>query len=61
MSLGKTWFTPKDAASMFGIDEKLILEWVEEGLVRCERVADEVAQVNLDDLKLEVEAFLEKN
>lgn len=60
MSLGKTWFTPKEVASMFGIDEKLILEWVEEGLVRCERLDDEVAQVNLDDLKLEVEAFLKK-
>ncbi|OEU61622.1 MAG: MerR family transcriptional regulator [Desulfuromonadales bacterium C00003094] len=61
MSLGKTWFTPKDAASMFGIEESLVLEWVEEGLVRCERLDGEVAQVNLDDLKLEVEAFLKNN
>ncbi len=45
---------------MFGIDEKLILEWVEEGLVRFEQLDGEVAQVNLDDLKLEVEAFLKK-
>lgn len=45
---------------MFGIDENLILEWVEEGLVRCERLEKEVVQVNLDDLKLEVEAFLKK-
>ncbi|MCD4689557.1 MAG: MerR family transcriptional regulator [Desulfuromonadaceae bacterium] len=61
MSLGKTWFTPKAAASMFGIDEKLILGWVEEGLVRCERLDGEVVQVNLDDLKLEVESFLKKS
>lgn len=61
MSLGKTWFTPKEAASMFGIDEKLILEWVEEGLVRCERLDGEVVQVNLDDLKLEVETFLKSS
>ncbi len=61
MSLGKTWFTPKEAAAMFGIDRKLILEWVEEGLVRCERLDGEVVQINLDDLKLEVEALLKRS
>ena len=61
MSLGKTWFTPEEAASMFGIDRKLILEWVEEGLVRCERQDGAVSQVNIDDLKLEVEAYLQKS
>jgi predicted site-specific integrase-resolvase len=57
MSLGKTWFAPEDASSMFGIGNALLLEWVKEGLVRCERENDKVVRVNIDDVKLQVEAL----
>jgi predicted site-specific integrase-resolvase len=57
MSLGKTWFAPEDAASMFGIGKALILEWVGEGLVRCEREGGKILQVNIDDVRLQVEAL----
>ena len=33
MSLVKTWFTPEDAAGMFGISKALLLTWAEEGLL----------------------------
>ncbi len=42
---------------MFGIGKALILEWVREGLVRCEREGGKVVQVNIDDVRLQVEAF----
>ncbi|MEZ4484989.1 MAG: MerR family transcriptional regulator [Syntrophotaleaceae bacterium] len=61
MSLGKTWFTPEEAAAMFGVERALVLKWVEEGLVRCERQDGMVTQVNIDDLRLEVEAFLKQS
>ncbi len=60
MTLGKAWFTPQQAASMFGIEVSLILKWVEEGLVRSERADDKVTHINIDDLKLEVEAYVKK-
>ncbi|PLX77913.1 MAG: MerR family transcriptional regulator [Desulfuromonas sp.] len=58
MALIKTWYEPKVAADKFGVPEATILEWVEEGLVRCEREGDQVARVNADDIKLEVESFV---
>jgi hypothetical protein len=32
-----------------------VLEWVEEGLVRCEREGETVVRVNIDDVRLQVE------
>lgn len=57
MSLVKTWYRPEAAADKFGIRKSLILEWVEDGLVRCEREKGEVVRVNIDDVKLEVETL----
>lgn len=59
MSLLKTWYEPDAAAAKYGIQKALLMEWVEEGLVRCERVAGKVVQVNIDDVKLEVEALVQ--
>jgi predicted site-specific integrase-resolvase len=60
MSLVKTWFSPEKAADMFGIGKGLILEWVDEGLVRCERQGGQVARVNIDDVKLQVDALVHR-
>jgi predicted site-specific integrase-resolvase len=57
MSLGKTWFSPEDVSSMFGVSKALVLEWVREGLVRGEREGGKVVRVNIDDVKLEVDAM----
>ncbi|TYO96364.1 hypothetical protein EDC39_11470 [Geothermobacter ehrlichii] len=58
MSLVKTWYTPEAAADKFGLAPEKVLAWVDAGLVRCEREKDRVAQVNIDDVRLEVEAMV---
>ena len=57
MSLVKTWYTPEEAESKFGVNKSL-LDWVEDGLVRCEREGGKVARVNIDDVQLEVETMV---
>lgn len=61
MSLVKTWYTLEDAESKFGVDKARIREWVEDGLVRCEREGGEIARVNIDDVALEVEAMVRES
>jgi len=55
MSVGKTWFTPEEAQSKFGIAGSLILEWVSAGLVRAEREDGRIVRVNIDDLQLQLD------
>lgn len=55
MSIGKTWFSPLEASQKFGVSKALILNWVDEGLVRAERRKGKVVQVNGDDIQLLVE------
>ena len=54
MSFIKTWYTPEDAESKFGVAKSLILEWVAEGVVRCEMEGETVARINADDLELKI-------
>jgi len=61
MSLVKTWYAPQDAADKFGISVATLMEWVDAGLVRFERERDEVSRVNIDDVRLEVEAMVREN
>lgn len=61
MSLVKTWYTPESAADKFGIQIGQLLEWVNEGLVRAEKDGDKVVQVNIDDVRLEVEAMVQRS
>ena len=61
MSLVKTWYTPEAAADKFGIKMDKLMEWVEEGLVRTEKEGDIVVQVNIDDVRLEVEAMVNRS
>ncbi len=60
MSISKTWYTPDEAASKFGVPKSLILQWVEEGLVRSEQRGTKVLVVNGDDLELKIEELIKK-
>ena len=61
MSLVKTWYTPESAADKFGIQIGQLHEWVKEGLVRSEREGEKVVRVNIDDVRLEVEAMVQRS
>jgi len=61
MSLVKTWYTPQAAASKFGLEMDQIKRWVEDGLVRAEKEGDLVTQVNIDDVRMEVEQMVNKS
>jgi len=61
MSLVKTWYAPQAAADKFGIPLATLMEWVEAGLVRFEQDADEISRVNIDDVRLEVDAMVRDN
>jgi predicted site-specific integrase-resolvase len=58
MAMIKTWYTPEEAEAKFGVKKAMILTWVEDGLVRCEREGEKVVRVNIDDVKLEAEAMV---
>ncbi len=61
MSLVKTWYTPEEAEEKFGIKKGRILEWVDEGLVRCERENGRVARVNIDDVQLQADSLVRES
>lgn len=61
MSLVKTWYTPEAAAEKFGISIGQLLAWVDEGLVRAEQEGGTVVQVNIDDVRLEVQAMVDRS
>lgn len=61
MSMVKTWYTPEEAEAKFGVKRDQILEWVEEGVVRCEREEERVARVNIDDVQLQSEQLLRES
>ena len=61
MSLVKTWYTPEAAAEKFGLQLSQLMAWVEEGLVRAESEGGKVTRVNIDDVRLEVEAMVNRS
>ena len=61
MSLVKTWYTPEAAADKFGIQIGQLQAWVKEGLVRSETEDEKVVQVNIDDVRMEVEAMVRRS
>jgi len=60
MSLAKTWYTPDEAASKFGVPKALVIKWVDEGIVRCEQQGTKLVVVNGDDLELMVKEYVKK-
>ena len=60
MALMKTWYNVAAAADKFGIETDTLLLWVDEGLVRCERDAGEVARVQIDDVRLQVNQMMDE-
>jgi len=61
MSLVKTWYPPAEAAEKFGVSNGQILAWVAEGLVRAEQDGEKVTLVNIDDVRIEVEAMVNRS
>lgn len=61
MSLVKTWYSPENAASKFGLNLEQLMTWVEGGLVRAEKEQDRVVRVNIDDVRLEVESMVNRS
>lgn len=61
MSLVKTWYPPDSAAEKFGVGAGQILDWVAEGLVRAEQDGEKVTLVNIDDVRIEVEAMVNRS
>lgn len=57
MALMKTWYTPDEVEAKFGVKKALVLEWVKNGLIRAEHEGKKVVQVNIDDVKLEMETL----
>ncbi len=60
MSLVKTWYTPEAAADKFGLKMDQLMKWVTEGLVRAEETDGKVVRVNIDDVRIEVEAMINR-
>ena len=58
MALVKTWYETEKASEKFGVPVEILLAWVEEGVVRCEREGDDVVRVNIDDVKLEMDDYV---
>ncbi len=60
MSLVKTWYTPEAAADKFGLKMDQLMKWVTDGLVRAEETDGKVVRVNIDDVRIEVEAMINR-
>ena len=61
MSLVKTWYSPESAADKFGLTMEQLSEWVDGGLVRAEKDDGKVVRVNIDDVRLEVDAMVNRS
>ena len=55
MSLAKVWYTVEEATVKFGLEQRLVLKWIDEGLIRTETDEKGIARVNVDDLELKVQ------
>lgn len=55
MSLIKTWYSLEETAEKFGLDQDVILKWVEEGIIRAEMSGNKVMRVNIDDVELKIQ------
>jgi predicted site-specific integrase-resolvase len=56
--LGDSWCAVEEVESKYGVSKDLVLEWVKEGIVRCEEQDGKVIRVNIDDLELKIEEDL---
>jgi hypothetical protein len=51
MQLGKSWFTIEEAISKYSLKTPMILNWVEQGVVRTQQTDTRLMRVNSDDIK----------
>jgi excisionase family DNA binding protein len=54
MSLTKNWYTIDEAAAKFGISNKQLQEWVENGVLRTEEGQGKVIRLDGEDIEREL-------
>lgn len=55
MSLTKTWYTIDEVMDKFGLERRMITEWIDNGIVRTERTDNGIEMINIDDIELKVQ------
>jgi len=55
MPLGITWCGVEEASAKYSLSKSLILQWVEEGVIRAEQFDKRVVRVHVDDIELMVQ------
>lgn len=54
MSLTKNWYTIDEAADKYGVPNKKLQEWIENGVVRTEGGRGTVILLNGDDIEIKL-------
>ncbi|HEY3307094.1 MAG TPA: MerR family transcriptional regulator [Desulfuromonadaceae bacterium] len=55
MSFDKVWYTLEEAIHKFGLEDRILIKWIDEGLIRTETDEKDILRVNIDDLELKVQ------
>lgn len=55
MSLTKTWYTLEEVVDKYGLERRMISQWIEDGTIRTEKADDGFERINIDDIELKVQ------
>lgn len=55
MSFDKVWITMEEAIHKFGLEDRIVAKWIDEGLIRTEIDETNILRINSDDLELKVQ------